>query len=203
MDRQYKIRYGDDQHTKVAPKNMVPVIEQVAVANPVEVTIDTEDTIEEDTGLTLRTEDPPIPKEIPGTDQEDADAWPWSDEVSNPGYSEQQDHQVSDPEENSSIVSSPVGISEGLQSDIDDPDEPDDTGYPDTLEIGTDTFQDSEQTTCPGVAQKGTPIVAKEPLLVRRTPSGSERTTRGKNKEPKMMMWGKYHLRPCQTNFHV
>ena len=44
------------------------------------------------------------------------------------------------------------------------------------------SFQDSEQTTCPGVAPKGTPIVAKEPLLVRRTLSGSERTTRGKNK---------------------
>ena len=57
MDRQYKVRYRDDQHTKVATKNMVPVISQV---NPVDMDMDTENIIEEDTGLTqqLRTVNP-------------------------------------------------------------------------------------------------------------------------------------------------
>ena len=77
MDRQYKIRYGDDQHTKVATKNMVPVIEQATEANPVEATIDTEDVIEEDTGLTqqLRSEN------TPGTDHQEEDDWPGPNEV--------------------------------------------------------------------------------------------------------------------------
>ena len=34
-NKQYRIRYGDDQLTKVATKNMVLVIEQGAEANPV------------------------------------------------------------------------------------------------------------------------------------------------------------------------
>ena len=51
LDKQYRIRYGDDQHIKVATKNMVPVMEQGAEVNPVEVTVDTEDTIEEDTTI--------------------------------------------------------------------------------------------------------------------------------------------------------
>ena len=173
--------------------------------NPVEVTIDTEDTIEEDTGLTqqLRIEDPPISKEVPGTDQEDADAWPWSDEVSNSEYPGQQDHQVGDPEENSSIVSNPAGILEESQSDIDDPDEQDDTGYPDTLELGTDLFQDSEQTECPGAAHKGTSLVAKEPSPAQDILSGSDRTTRGKNKPggTKDDAVGKIPLAPIPDEF--
>ena len=142
----------------------------------------------EDTGLTqqLRTANPSILREVPGTgtDQQGADAWPWldEDEVSNSGYSGQQDHQGSEPEEGSPTVSSPVDIPEGLQSDNDDPGDPDDTWYPDTLEIGTGTTQDSDQTTCPGAAQEGTTILSKEPPLPRRDHSGSERTTRGKNK---------------------
>ena len=188
MDRQYKVRYGDDQHTKVATQNMVPVIEQVTEVNPVEMSMDTEDIIEEDTGLTqqLRTANPSILREVPGmaTDQERADAWPWidEDEVSNSEYSGQQDHQGSDPEEGSPTVSSPVDIPEGLQSDIDDPDEPDDTGYPDTLEIGTGTAQDPDPATAPGAAQEGIPILSKEPPLPRRDNSGSESNTSGKNK---------------------
>ena len=136
--------------------------------------MDTEDIIEEDTGLTqqLRTANPSILREVPGmaTDQEHADAWPWidEDEVSNSEYSGQQDHQGSDPEEGSPTVSSPVDIPEGLQSDIDDPDEPDDTGYPDTLEIGTGTAQDPDPATAPGAAQEGIPILSKQPPLPRR-----------------------------------
>ena len=78
------------------------------------------------------------------------------------------------------IVSSPVGTLEESQSDMDDPDEQDDTGYPDTLELGIDLFQDSEQTACPGAAHKGISLVAKEPLSAQETLSGSDRTTRGK-----------------------
>ena len=113
LDKQYRIRYGDDPHIKVATKNMVPAMEQGTEANPVEVTVDTEDTIEEDTGLTQQfmTENPPTSKETPGIDQEDAEAWLWPDEVSNSEYPGQQDHQVGNPEENSSIVSNPAGVS--------------------------------------------------------------------------------------------
>ena len=85
LDKQYRIRYGDDQHIKVATKNMVPVMEQGTEANPLEVTVDTEDTIEEDTGLTqqFRTDNPLISKETPGIDQEDTEAWLCPNEVSN------------------------------------------------------------------------------------------------------------------------
>ena len=108
MDKQYKIRYGDDQHTKVATKNMVPVIEQVTEANPVEATVNAEDVIEEDTGLTqqLRTENPPTHKDTPGTDYQEEDDWSGSNEVSNSEYPEQQDYQISDSEDTASIVSS-------------------------------------------------------------------------------------------------
>ena len=34
MDKQYKVRYGDNQYTKVATQNMVPVNSQVTEANP-------------------------------------------------------------------------------------------------------------------------------------------------------------------------
>ena len=43
MDRQYKVRYGDDQHTKVATKNTVLIISQVTEANPVDMDMNTED----------------------------------------------------------------------------------------------------------------------------------------------------------------
>ena len=125
---QYKVRYGDDQHTKVTTKNMVPVISQVTE----DMDMDTEDIIEEDTGLTqqLRTVNPSPLREVPGPDQQGADAWPWSydDEVSNPEYPEQHDDLGNKPEDSSQTVSSPVDIPEVLQSDIDDPDEPDDKG---------------------------------------------------------------------------
>ena len=74
---------------------MVPVISQATEANPEDMNMDIEGTVEEDTGLTqqLRTVNPSPLREVPGTDQQGADAWPWSDddEVSNPEYPEQQD----------------------------------------------------------------------------------------------------------------
>ena len=166
MDRQYKVRYGDDQHTKVATQNMVPVISKVTEANPVDINMDTEDIIEEDTGLTqqLRTGNPSSPREVPGTDQQGADAWPWSDddEVSNPEYPEQQDDLGNNPEDSSLTVSSPIDIPEVLHPDIDDPDEPVDTGYPDTLEIGTGTAQSGPSNRCGArryiYALRGNPI---------------------------------------------
>ena len=183
MDRQYKVRYRDDQHTKVATKNMVPVISQV---NPVDMDMDTENKIEEDTGLTqqLRTVNPFPLREVPGTDQQGADAWPWSDdnEVSNPEYPEQQGDLGNNPEDNSPTVSSPVDIPEVLQLDIDDPDELDDTGYPDTLEIGTGTLQDPDPETCPDAAQEGTFMPRKVTPLPGTGSSGSEKAIRSKNK---------------------
>ena len=105
MDRQYKIRYGDDHLTKVATKKMVPVIEQVTEANPVETTVDADDAIEEDTGLTqrLRTENQSM-----DTDSQEQDDWPGSNEVSYSEYPEQQDQQYSDSEDTASIVSSSI-----------------------------------------------------------------------------------------------
>ena len=60
MDKQYKVRYGDNQHTKVATQNMLPVNSQVIEAKPEDINVDTEDIIEEDTGLTqqIRTVNP-------------------------------------------------------------------------------------------------------------------------------------------------
>ena len=52
MDKQYKVRYGDNQHTKVATQNMLLVNSQGTEANPEDTNFDTEDIIEEDTGLT-------------------------------------------------------------------------------------------------------------------------------------------------------
>ena len=71
MDKQYKVRYGDNQHTKVATQNMVPVNSQVTEANPEDMNVDTEDIIEEDTGLTqqIRMVNPsPTLTEASGTD---------------------------------------------------------------------------------------------------------------------------------------
>ena len=68
--KQYKVRYRDNQQTKVATNNMVPVITPNTVDKTENINIDTED-IEEDTGLTqlMRTVNPtPPPKEVPGTD---------------------------------------------------------------------------------------------------------------------------------------
>ena len=80
---------------------MVPVNSQVTEANPEDMNVDTEDIIEEDTGLTqqIRTVNPsPTLREAPGTDHQ-ANAWPWSDdyEVSNPEYPEQQNDPDNNP----------------------------------------------------------------------------------------------------------
>ena len=76
MDKQYKVGYGDNQHTKVATQNILLVNSQVKEANPEDINVDTEDIIEEDTGLMqqIRMENPsPTLREAPG-------AWPWSDD---------------------------------------------------------------------------------------------------------------------------
>ena len=52
MEKQYKVRYVDNQHTKVATQNMLPVNSQGTEVNPEDTNFDTEDIIEEDTGLT-------------------------------------------------------------------------------------------------------------------------------------------------------
>ena len=91
--KQYKVRYGDNQHTKVTTHNMVPVVSPDTEDNPEDINVDIED-IEEDTDLTQQmiTVNPTPPhKEVPGTDQQDTDPSPWSDEdkVSSPEYPEQ------------------------------------------------------------------------------------------------------------------
>ena len=50
-EKQYKVQYGDNQHTKVATQNMLLVISQDTEVNPEDISIGIED-IEENTGLT-------------------------------------------------------------------------------------------------------------------------------------------------------
>ena len=69
-----------------------------------------------------------------------------------------------------------------LKIDIDDPDEPNDTGYPDTLEMGTGIAQDPDPATCPGAVQEGTFTPCKETPSPGTDSSGSEKATRSKNK---------------------
>ena len=52
MKKQYKVQYGDNQHMKVASQNMLPVNSQGTEVNHEDTNFDTEDIIEEDTGLT-------------------------------------------------------------------------------------------------------------------------------------------------------
>ena len=98
--------------------------------------------MEEDTGLTqqISTVNPsPTLREVQCTDHQGTDSWPWSDddEVSNPEYPEQQNDSDNNPGDNSQIVSSNADDPEVLQSHNNDPDEPDDTGYPDTMDISS------------------------------------------------------------------
>ena len=90
MAKKYRVRYGDNQHTKMTTNNMVPVNTPNPEANPEDINITIED-IEEDAGLTqqpMMVNFTPPPKEVPGTDHRDTDPSPWSDEdkVSNPEY---------------------------------------------------------------------------------------------------------------------
>ena len=106
MEKQYKVRYRDNQHTKVATKNMLPVTSQGTEVNPEDTNFDTEDTSEEDTGLIqqISTVNPsPTLREVSGTDQQGTDSWPWldEDEVSNPEYPEQQNDSDNFPGDNS------------------------------------------------------------------------------------------------------
>ena len=83
MEKQYKVRYGANQHTNVATRNMLLVISQDTEVNPEDTNIGIEDIIEEDTGLTqqIRRVNPsPTPREVPGTGQQDTNPSPWLDE---------------------------------------------------------------------------------------------------------------------------
>ena len=115
---------------KVATQNMLLGTE----VSPEDTNFDTEDIIEENKGLTqqISTVNPsPTLREVPGTDQQGTDSWPWldEDEVSNPEYPEQQNDSDNNPGDNYQIVSNNADDPEVLQSHNDNPD---DTGYPDT-----------------------------------------------------------------------
>ena len=175
--------YRDNQHKKVATQNILPVNSQVTEAHPEDTNVDTEDIIEEDTGLTqqIRTINPsPTLREVPGTDHQGADSWPWSEdsEISNPEYPEQQNDSDNNTEDNSQTVCSIADIPEVLQSHNDNPDEPDDTGYPDTLKIRTGTAQDPDPATYSVVGQEGTFTTHKETSIPEKGNSGSERPPR-------------------------
>ena len=101
--KQYRVRYRDNQYTKVNTVNIVP-------ANSAGLEVDPEDDdltigdIEEDTGLTQqprKLHPAPQPEEVPGTHREHPDTppSPWSDpeDKNDPEYPEQSD----DPEEHS------------------------------------------------------------------------------------------------------
>ena len=104
-----KVRYGDNQHTKVTTSNMVPANTPDPEDNPEDINVTIED-IEEDTGLTQKpiiVNPTPPTKEVPGTDQCDRDLSPWSDEdkVSNSEYTEQPDDPDENPGSSSQVVS--------------------------------------------------------------------------------------------------
>ena len=120
--------------------NLLPVISQDAEVNPGDTNIGTEDIIEEDTGLTqqISTINPsPTLREVPGTDQQGTNNSPWLDEdkVSNPEYPEQQNDSDNNPGDSNTTDDPEVFQSHNP----DNPEEPNDTGYPDTLDISTGT----------------------------------------------------------------
>ena len=172
---------------KVATQNMLPVISPDTEVNPEDINIGIEDIIEdieEFTGLTQQmiTVNPsPTLKEVPGTDQQDTNPSPWSDEdeVSNPEYPEQQNDSYNNPGNISQAVSNTKDDPEVSQSHNEDPEEPNDTGYPGTLDISTGTTQNSDPSTHSDMGQEGT-------FRPTRTPEkghpGSEKATQGRRK---------------------
>ena len=122
----------------MATQNILLVISQDTEVNPEDINIDIEDIIEdieEDTGLTqqmIMVNPSRTPKEVPGTDQQDTNPSPWSDEdeVSNPEYPEQKNDSDDNPGNSSQTVSNTTDEPEESQSHNDDPEEPNDTGYP-------------------------------------------------------------------------
>ena len=114
MTKQYRVRYGDDQYTKVNTVNIV-------LANSASLEVDPEDDdlnigeIEEDTGLTqqLRILHPSLPlEEVQGTHMEHlgTPSSPWSDQKdeNDPEYPEQSDN----PREHSKCDSPTEGNNE-------------------------------------------------------------------------------------------
>ena len=170
---------------KVATQNMLLGTE----VSPEDTNFDTEDIIEENKGLTqqISTVNPsPTLREVPGTDQQGTDSWPWldEDEVSNPEYPEQQNDSDNNPGDNYQIVSNNADDPEVLQSHNDNPD---DTGYPDT--------------------QTWDRMVHLRPM---RRPRYLKKVTQGLKRPPrvdvnqgglKMMMWGLSHVHTFWMNF--
>ena len=130
--------------------NMVPANIPDPEANPEDINITIED-IEEDTGLTqqpMMVNPAPPPEEVPGTDYHDTDPSPWSDEdeVSNPEYPEQPDDPDENPWSSSQAVSNTANELDVSQSQHDDPEVTNDTGYPDSQEINTGSLQNPDPT---------------------------------------------------------
>ena len=196
MHKQYKVRYRDNQHTKVTTSNMVPVFMPDTEDNPEDINVTTED-IEEDTGLTQQmiTVNPTPPhKEVPVTDQQDTDPSPWSDEdkVSSPEYPEQPNDSDENPGSSSQTVSNTEDELEVSQSQQDDPEEPNDTWYHDSLDISTGTTQNSDPSTHSDMGQEGTLTPHKETLIPEKSNPGFEKTTQGRENQGGLtkIMWG-------------
>ena len=148
MGKQYRVRYGDNQHTKVTTNNMVPVNTPNLEANPEDMNITKED-IEEDKGLTqqpLMVHPTLPPKEFPGTDHRDTDLSPWSneDEESDPEYPEQPDNPGKNPGSSSQTGRKTENEPDASQSQHDDLEVTNDTGYPETQEINTGSPQNPD-----------------------------------------------------------
>ena len=187
MEKQYKVWSRDNQHTKVATQNMLPVISQDTEVNPEDINIGIEviiEDIEEDTGLTqqmIMVNPSPHSKRSQVQTNKDTNPSPWSDEdeVSNPEYPDQQNDSDNNPGNISQAVSNTTDDPEVSQSHNDDPEEPNDAGYPETLDISTGTTQNSDPSTHSDMGQEGT-------FRPTRTPEkghpGSEKATQGRRK---------------------
>ena len=144
MGKQYRVRYGDNQQTKVTTNNMVSFNTPDTEANPEENNITIED-IEEDTGLTQQ---PMIWFTLPYHHKEflGTDLSPWSDEdeVIDPEYPEQPDDPGKNPGSSSQTGGNTANEPDVTQSQHDDPEVTNVTGYPDTQEINTGTPQNPD-----------------------------------------------------------
>ena len=106
MTKQYRVRYGNNQYTKVNTVNMVPAYSASLVVNPEDDNL-TIGEIEEDTGLTQQPRELHLalpPEEIQGTHTEhpDTPSSPWSDQgdEDDPEYPEPSDNPGEHPGDN-------------------------------------------------------------------------------------------------------
>ena len=137
MTKQYRVRYGNNQYTKVNTVNMVP-------ANSTGLEVDPEDDdltigeIEEDTGLRQQPRElrPALPpEEVPGkhTEHPDTPSMPWSDQgdENDPEYPEQSTPRTIHQQK----VTMKTPWTRLNQHD--NPEVNTNTGYPDTQDINT------------------------------------------------------------------